>query len=173
MSTPTWKPSGRTDPHNTRVMIILGIDPGLAKLGYGVITYAGGDLRYLDAGVLTTPPSLPTPQRLAMLMDRLEEHCNHRKPARIVLERLFPGPHRNLGKVAEVRGIALLLAGRRGIPVLETSPKAIKTLLTRYGSAEKMQMRRTVQRILGMPELPPADAADALALAISGAGRLP
>ena len=154
-------------------MVIFGIDPGLAKLGYGVIAYAGGDLRYLDAGVLTTPPSIPTSQRLAMLMDQLEKRCNHRKPARIVLERLFPGPHRNLGKVAEVRGVALLLAGRMNIPVLETSPRAIKTLLTRYGGAEKMQMRRTVQRILRMPELPPADAADALALAISGAGRLP
>jgi crossover junction endodeoxyribonuclease RuvC len=153
------------------LMVILGIDPGIAKLGYAVISREGEVFSIIDSGVFTTPPTLTTTLRLATIADHLTKLCERVRPDRIILERLIPGPHRNLGKVAEVRGVVLLIAGQRDIPVEEVFPTALKLSTTRTGAATKMQMRRTVQRLLGLPKLPPPDTADALALALLGSTR--
>ena len=147
-------------------MIILGLDPGIAKFGWGVLRKESGALAYQDAGVITTPANTPTSQRLLTLSRELHKVIESHSPKRAVVERLVPGPNRNLGVVAEARGVALLLLGEFSIPYSEESPKAVKSVATRHGAATKMQIRRTVQKLLGMNELPPADAADALALAM-------
>lgn len=155
----------------SRSMIVLGIDPGLAKFGYGLVAYERGGIRYCEAGCITTPATAPVADRLVIIARELARVLDARRPNRIILERLIPGPNRNLGKVAEVRGVVLLASGERRIPVEEISPKALKVLTTRSGDAGKMQMCKTVQRLLGLRELPSADTADALALAILGSAR--
>lgn len=147
-------------------MIILGLDPGIAKFGYGVLQKQAGKLTFEDAGVITTPANTPTSERLLALSRELREVFHKHSPERAVIERLVPGPERNLGVVAEARGVALLLLGEFSVPYTEESPKVVKSVATRHGAATKMQIRRTVQKLLGMDELPPADAADALALAM-------
>jgi crossover junction endodeoxyribonuclease RuvC len=149
-------------------MLVLGLDPGIAKFGYGIVRHERGGIAFVTAGVLTTSARTDTPARLADISSGITALLDQYPVDRIMLERLVPGPGRNLGVVAEARGMALALAGARGIPVTEESPRAVKSLITRHGSATKLQMRRTVQRLLGTSELLAADAADALALAILG-----
>ena len=151
-------------------MIVLGIDPGLARFGYGIIARTEGALHFRDAGVVTTSPRTAVSERLAVLLDATEGLVSHTKPDRIILERVFPTAQASLHRIGEVRGIVLALAGRKKIPVEEISPTALKALMVRSGQAKKMQVRKTVQRILALKGLPPADAADALALAILGSG---
>lgn len=152
-------------------MIILGIDPGLARFGYGFLRREGSALTFVNAGVITTPATLPVTRRLAQLMREFEQLCSTAPPNRIVMERLFSPPGKNLSMVAEVRGIILLFAGKHDLPVEEVSPRALKSFIVRSGAAPKMQIRKTIQRLLALPALPSADAADALGLAILGSGN--
>ena len=149
-------------------MKILGLDPGIARFGYGVVTRTHGTFSYVAAGVIHTPAGDPLPLRLATIEKTLVGVIAEHDPGCAVIERLVPGPGRTLSGVAEARGVALLLLGKENIPVTEESPKAVKALTTRHGAATKMQMRKTIQRLLMMDSLPPADAADALALAVLG-----
>ena len=149
-------------------MIVLGLDPGIANFGYGVVQHSGGNVSYLVAGVVKTPADSPTSDRLVTIAATLRSVIEEHRPEQVVIERLVPGPQRNLGTVSEARGAALLVIGEAELPYTEESPKAVKALTTRHGSATKLQIRKTIQRLLGMEELPPADAADALALAILG-----
>jgi len=152
-------------------IVILGIDPGIAKLGYGCVRNSKNALTYITSGVFTSSPSTAPEKRLAGLWKDLTLLYKNVRPDRVVVERLFPAPNTTLHRVNEVRGMILLLCGLQNIPVEEVSPRALKSVTTRFGGAPKLQMRRTVQRLLDMPSPPPADAADALALAILGSAR--
>ena len=151
-------------------MLILGLDPGIAKFGYGYVLHSKGSVSFVDAGTITTSSETDSEKRLAEISTAIQNLLSQQKPDTVVIERLIPGPNRNLGRVFEARGVALSLIGLHDIPVSEESPKAVKALITRHGSATKQQMRKTVQRLLNMKELPSPDAADALALAILGRG---
>lgn len=149
-------------------MIVLGLDPGIAKFGYGAIQREGAQLSHIASGVFTTPPSLRIPERFAILWKNLTTLFEETRPERIIIERLFPHSHASLARVTEARGLALLLAGLKALPVEEVSPKTLKLSTTRSGAAGKAQVSKTIQRILGLESPPLADAADALALAILG-----
>lgn len=149
-------------------MIVLGIDPGLAKLGYGLVEKEKGGVRFCAAGVLKTTAQTPLPERLAALHKKLTALCETHSPKRVVVERVFPHKKLHMHRVGEVRGVVLLLAARFTMEVEEVSPKAAKLFTTRSGAAGKKQMQKTVQRILHMEAPPKADAADALALALIG-----
>ena len=140
-------------------MIILGIDPGLATMGYGAIAFERGNAAVVDYGVVTTPKDLTLPQRL----NRIEE------PDNIAIEELFFSKNITNGiMVAEARGVILLTADKLvGEEVYEYTPNQIKQAITGYGGADKIQMQLMVQALLRLKKVPrPDDAADALAVAL-------
>lgn len=155
-------------------MIILGIDPGTAALGYGIVERNGGRLRAIDYGCLETSPDSTLPERLlsihALLSDLIELH----EPAVVAVERLFFSRNAQTAiAVGQARGVVLLAAAQHGRPVREATPNEVKSAVAGYGAADKQQVQRMVQLVLGMRELPtPDDAADALAVAVCIANRV-
>lgn len=150
-------------------MIILGIDPGLATMGYGVIEAVRGDFRVVDYGVVTTPKDIVLPARLLLLEDGVKELIETFKPDNIAIEELFFSKNITTGiPVAEARGVILLTAVKTlGEEVYEYTPNQIKQAITGYGSADKIQMQHMVQALLKLKSVPrPDDAADALAVAL-------
>ncbi|MBR4800108.1 MAG: crossover junction endodeoxyribonuclease RuvC [Clostridia bacterium] len=150
-------------------MIILGIDPGLATMGYGVISAVHGNFSVIDYGVVTTPKELTLPQRLAQLEDGVKELVETFKPQNIAIEELFFSKNITTGiPVAEARGVILLTAVKSlGDEVYEYTPNQIKMAITGYGGADKIQMQHMVQALLRLKKVPrPDDAADALAVAL-------
>ncbi len=154
-------------------MIVLGIDPGTASLGYGLVDRTGSHLRAVDFGVFSTGADTSLPNRLlaihAFLRDLIELH----RPALLGVERIFHS--RNVQTalaVGHARGVVLLAAAAHEMEVREATPSEVKLAVTGYGSADKGQVGRMVQAILGLSEPPhPDDAADALAVAIWTANR--
>jgi crossover junction endodeoxyribonuclease RuvC len=155
-------------------VIILGIDPGTAALGYGVIERAGGRLRAIDHGCLVTSPDLPMPERLLAIHSLLDDLLDLHQPAIVAVERLFFSRNAQTAiAVGQARGVVLLAAAQHGRPVREATPNEVKSAIAGYGAADKEQVQRMVQLVLGMAELPrPNDAADALAIAVCVANRL-
>ena len=155
-------------------MIILGVDPGTAALGYGIVERTGGRLRAIDYGCLETSPDLPLPERLlaihALLSDLIELH----EPAIVAVERLFFSRNAQTAiAVGQARGVVLLAAAQHGRLVREATPSEVKSAVAGYGAADKAQVARMVQLVCGMSSLPtPDDAADALAVAICIANRV-
>ena len=150
-------------------MIILGIDPGLATMGYGVISAVHGNFSVIDYGVVTTPKELTLPQRLAQLEEGVTELVQTFKPQNIAIEELFFSKNITTGiPVAEARGVILLTAVKNlGDEVYEYTPNQIKMAITGYGGADKIQMQHMVQALLRLKKVPrPDDAADALAVAL-------
>lgn len=149
-------------------MIILGIDPGFAITGYGVLDYIGNRFKVIDFGVITTKADLPHPKRLLILEKNLVEIINTYKPESISVEELFFNNNAKTAlQVGQGRGVALLCAARAGIPVYEYTPIQVKQGVTGYGRASKIQVQQMIKTLLGLPEVPkPDDAADALAVAI-------
>lgn len=150
-------------------MIILGIDPGLATLGFGVIEKdARGNCRAMDCGVVTTPKDEGLPVRLAMLEEGLCKILDKYKPDEIAMEELFFSKNITTGiAVAHARGVALLTCVKRCGRLFEYTPMQIKQALTGYGRADKKQMQSVVTSILKLKAVPkPDDAADALAIAL-------
>lgn len=150
-------------------MIILGIDPGLATLGFGVIEKdARGNCRAIDCGVVTTPKDEGLPVRLAMLEEGLCKILDKYKPDEIAMEELFFSKNITTGiAVAHARGVALLTCVKRCGRLFEYTPMQIKQALTGYGRADKKQMQSVVTSILKLKAVPkPDDAADALAIAL-------
>jgi crossover junction endodeoxyribonuclease RuvC len=146
---------------------VLGIDPGTAALGYGIVERTGGRLREIDHGCLTTSADLSMPERLLAIHALVEELIELHEPDLIGVERLFfsRNVQTALG-VGQARGVILLAAAQHGTPVREATPNEVKSAITGYGAADKEQVQRMVQLVLGMSELPrPDDAADALAIA--------
>ena len=155
-------------------MIILGIDPGTAALGYGIVDRSGGRLRAIDHGCLVTSPDSSLPERLlaihALVSDLIELH----EPAIVAVERLFFSRNAQTAiAVGQARGVILLAAAQHGRPVREATPSEVKSAVAGYGAADKGQVARMVQLVCGMTSLPtPDDAADALAVAICIANRV-
>ena len=148
-------------------MIVLGIDPGTAALGYGIVERTGSRLREVDHGCLVTSPDLGLPERLLAIHALVDELLGLHQPHLIAVERLFFS--RNVQTaiaVGQARGVVLLAAAQHGTPVREATPNEVKSAITGYGAADKEQVQRMVQLVLGMTDLPrPDDAADALAIA--------
>ncbi len=155
-------------------MIILGIDPGTAALGYGIIERKGGRLRAIDYGCLETSPDTAMPERLLAIHGLLDELLDVHQPALVGVERLFFSKNAQTAMaVGQARGIVLLAAAQHGRPVREATPNEVKSAIAGYGAADKQQVQRMVQLVLGMTELPrPDDAADALAIAVCVANRI-
>jgi crossover junction endodeoxyribonuclease RuvC len=149
-------------------LIVLGIDPGTAATGYGVVERNGASLRALDYGCLETLPTMALPQRLLEIHRAITELILTHRPEHIGVERLFFNKNvMTAFAVGQARGVVLLAAAEHGIPVYEYGPHEVKMAVTGYGRAAKDQVQRMVQMVLGMPTLPrPDDAADALAVAI-------
>lgn len=156
--------------------MIIGIDPGTARLGFGVID-EGSDQqpRAVAYGVLSTESDEAMPQRLASLFDRLTELIETHRPEVLAVEQLFFA--RNVTTaitVGQARGIVLLAAARADVHVVEYSPSEVKHAVAGYGKASKTQMQEMVRIILGLAEVPePDDAADALAIALCHAQTAP
>ncbi len=148
-------------------MFVLGIDPGLAVTGYGIVA-AGNPVRAVVAGVVRTDPEAPVAQRLAELYDDLAAVIAEHRPAAGAIEEVFA--NRNLQTVIGVgraSGVAMLAMTRAGMEVAEYTPSAVKLAVTGYGNAAKEQVQAMVARRLGLAATPrPADSADALAVAL-------
>jgi crossover junction endodeoxyribonuclease RuvC len=154
-------------------VIILGIDPGTAMLGYGLIERTGPRLRAIDYGVITTPSQMPLPERLEIIYLTLTDLIELHAPAIVGVERLFFTKNvQTAFAVGQARGVVLLAAAMHDLEIREATPNEVKVATAGHGSAAKEQVQRMVQAILGMAELPtPDDAADALAIAICVANR--
>lgn len=151
-------------------MRILGIDPGIGVCGFGLIeANSRTSAKALDYGVVTTTVDVPLPSRLRELHDSLTEVLDQTKPEIMAVEKLFFSKNITTGiAVAEARGIILLVAEEKGLPVYEYTPNEIKKSLTGYGAATKTQIQEMVQVHLGLDAKPrPDDAADALAVAVT------
>lgn len=150
-------------------MRVLGVDPGLTRCGLGVVDgLPGRKVRMVAVGVAQSPPSADIDQRLLVIAATIDEWLEEHAPDALAVERVFA--QHNVSTVmgtAQVAGIAMLAAARRRIPVAMHTPSEVKAAVTGSGRAEKPQVQSMVQRLLSLDELPrPADAADALALAI-------
>ncbi len=154
-------------------MIILGIDPGTAMLGFGVVERTGPRLRAIDYGVIKTPANLPLPDRLEAIYLALNDLIELHAPALVGVERLFFTKNvQTAFAVGQARGVVLLAAAQHDLEIREATPNEVKVATAGHGSAAKGQVQRMVQAILGLPEIPtPDDAADALAIAICVANR--
>jgi len=146
---------------------VLGIDPGTAALGYGIVERSGGRLREIDHGCLTTTPDVTLPERLLAIHALVDELIALHEPDVVGVERLFFSKNVQTAlAVGQARGVILLAAAQHGIEVREATPSEVKSAITGYGAADKEQVARMVQLVCGMTERPrPADAADALAIA--------
>jgi crossover junction endodeoxyribonuclease RuvC len=149
-------------------VILLGIDPGTAALGYGIVDSTRGRLREVDHGCLETSPDVALPERLLAIHALVDELIEMHEPDVIAVERLFFSRNvQTAFAVGQARGVVLLAAAQHGVPVREATPNEVKSAVAGYGAADKDQIQRMVQMVLGMAERPrPDDAADALAIAI-------
>jgi crossover junction endodeoxyribonuclease RuvC len=152
-------------------MKILGIDPGFGRMGYGIILGSGMDAAFIRAGCLETEKALPHIDRLHALYTELTHIIDEEQPELLAVEELFFSKNAKTAlKVAEVRGIILILARMRNIPVMELKPLEVKIATCGYGNADKTQVQHMVTNILRLSTIPkPDDAADALAIAITAA----
>ena len=152
-------------------MIVLGIDPGTAALGYGIVESSRGRLRAVDHGCLVTSPDSALPGRLLAIHALVDELLETHEPAVLAIERLFFSRNAQTAfAVGQARGVVLLAAAQHDVPVVEATPNEVKSAVAGYGAADKEQVQRMVQLVLGMSERPtPDDAADALAIAVWGA----
>ncbi|XBH23035.1 crossover junction endodeoxyribonuclease RuvC [Jonesiaceae bacterium BS-20] len=155
-------------------MRVLGVDPGLTRCGIGVVDSIGGRrARMVSVGVARSAPDLSVDQRLLKIADQLDEWMDSHLPDVVAVERVFA--QNNVSTVmgtAQVAGLAMLAAARRNVPVALHTPSEVKAAVTGSGRADKAQVQRMVAQILGLTEIPkPADAADALALAICNLWR--
>ncbi len=152
-------------------MIILGIDPGFAIVGYGVIEAVGGNFKVVDYGAINTPKTESLPVRLAMIEEGMNKLLEKYKPDAVSVEELFFTNNITTGiAVAEARGVILLTAVKGCGRLYEYTPMQIKQAITGYGRADKHQMQQMTKILLGLKEIPkPDDAADALAVALTHA----
>ena len=160
-------------------MILVGIDPGTATTGYGVIEKRGDRVLYRACGVISTPPEWDAPARLRSIYDQFNTLLDTYRPEEVATERLFFTNNVTTGiPVSRALGVILLTLAQRGLPWTEYTPTQVKSAVVGTGRAEKKQMQFMVTRLLELAEVPkPDDAADALAVAIChahsvrGAGR--
>lgn len=147
-------------------MVIVGLDPGSRFTGYGVISFDGKNIKYVDHGVISNNPKENFANRLAVIGEKLSEVFKAHSPTHVVVEKIFLGKNVDSAfKLGHVRGVAFCEASRMGAQVVEYTAREVKKGITGYGAAEKEQVRFLVQNYLKIQNIP-MDAADALALAI-------
>jgi len=153
-----------------RLMTILGIDPGTATTGYGIIspTQKNGEFKLEDFGIIATKKDFTDAQRLAILADDLEQLIKKYNPTAVGVEKLFLSTNqKTVMTVSQARGVVLLICQRHHIPILEFTPLQVKNFICGYGKAEKKQVQYIVQKTFKLKSVPkPDDAADALAIAL-------
>ncbi len=149
-------------------MLVLGIDPGTAITGYGLVRETEEGLALEDCGVITTPAGQPLPLRLQAIYQGLASLIEQTRPSTAAVEELFFGRNvRTALSVGQARGVTLLALADAGLPIFEYKPMEIKQAIAGYGSADKQQVQEMVRMLLDLPEVPrPDDAADAVAVAI-------
>lgn len=149
-------------------MIILGIDPGLAIVGYGVIEYVGNKYKVLDYGAITTDSNLDFPERLKRIYDEMSALIEKYKPEDLAMEELFFNKNvKTALKVGQARGVQILCAKNKELDIYEYTPLQVKQAVVGYGRADKSQVQKMVKVLLNLKEIPkPDDVADALAVAI-------
>jgi len=149
-------------------MIVIGVDPGLARLGYGVIKAKRDGVAPLTYGCIQTPATMPAGERLLAIYDGLAALFVQYPPDCIAVEKLFFTKNvTSAMSVAEVRGVLLLAAEQRGIPVTEYTPNQVKQAITGSGKADKRQVQEMICRLLHLDAVPrPDDAADGLSIAL-------
>jgi crossover junction endodeoxyribonuclease RuvC len=153
----------------------MGIDPGTADTGYGVVESSGSRLRALVQGVIQTRSGVPLERRLADIHGQVCELLDDHGPDALAIEELYFGVNvRTAFAVGQARGVVLLAAGQRGIPSSSYTPQQVKSAVCGQGAAGKEQVSRMVARLLGLPSPPTPDhASDALAVAICHLNRAP
>lgn len=152
-------------------MVILGIDPGIAIMGYGVLEVKGNIYKVLENGVITTSAKTKTPERLKILYNNLDDIIKEFKPDEFAIEELFFNQNvKTAITVGHARGVQVLCAQINNLPIYEYTPLQIKQSITGFGRANKKQMQETVTTLLNLSEIPkPDDAADALAVSLTHA----
>jgi crossover junction endodeoxyribonuclease RuvC len=150
-------------------MRILGIDPGTAILGWGLIECQGSNLKCQDFGIIKTSAKLDDAKRLEKISRELKKIVTKSKPDRVAVERLFfLKNQKTIFTIAQARGVVLLVSAEEELPVFEYTSIEVKKSVASYGWADKQQMQKMVKLHLGLKEIPkPDDAADALAVAIT------
>jgi crossover junction endodeoxyribonuclease RuvC len=156
------------------MLVVMGIDPGVANTGFGVVRVAGTSMTALDGGVIETPSGLPPEQRLGRIHAALRELLDWHEPVSVGLEDLYFGKNvRSALAVGQARGVAMLAAAERGLACFDYTPQAVKMAVCGSGGAAKAQVQQMVGALLGLPSPPSSDhAADALAVAICHAGHI-
>ncbi|MCQ2435719.1 MAG: crossover junction endodeoxyribonuclease RuvC [Clostridia bacterium] len=149
-------------------MRILGIDPGLAIVGYGVVDFVGGKFRVIAMGSIETPAGIDTEDRLEMIYNDLTEIVREYRPDEMAVEELFFNTNQTTGiAVAEARGIVLLVGKQNGIKIAEYTPLQVKSAVVGYGRSEKKQVMELTRMLLGLDsKIKLDDTADALAIAV-------
>ena len=154
--------------------VVMGIDPGVANTGFGVIRLAGSTMTALDGGVIEEPPGDRTEERLTRIHSELEKLIDWHEPEAVALENVFFGRNvRSAIAVGQARGVALLAAGERNVPCFDYTPQAVKMAVCGNGAAQKDQVQQMVAALLGLSATPDPDhAADALAVAVCHAAHV-
>lgn len=149
-------------------MVVLGIDPGYAIVGYGVLEYSGMNYRAIACGAVTTDADTPFDSRLQIIFENITELIKSQKPDALAVESLyFQNNQKTAIMVAEARGVILLAARLSGVPVFEYTPLQVKTAVTGYGKAKKLQVMEMTKRLLNLSKMPRYDdTCDALAVAV-------
>ncbi len=149
-------------------MLVLGIDPGTAITGYGLVKGEGDDLTLVAYGAITTPSDWPLPERLQRIYRELMALIEDQQPTAVAVEELFFSKNvRTALSVGQARGVALLAAANAGLPIHEYTPLQVKQAIAGYGRATKDQVQQMVRMLLALDSVPqPDDAADAIAVAI-------
>jgi crossover junction endodeoxyribonuclease RuvC len=155
------------------MIVVMGIDPGVASTGFGVVRVAGGKMSAVDGGVIEAAAGEPAEGRLARIHEAIAELLDSHEPAAVALEDVYFGKNvRSAIGVGQARGVALLAAGQRGVPCFDYTPQAVKMAVCGSGAAAKQQVQRMVGALLNLPQPPKSDhASDALAVAICHAAH--
>lgn len=150
------------------IMIILGIDPGIAIVGYGVIEYKGNKFKVIDYGAITTPAGMKVKDRLKIIYDGVIDIIQKHKPDCIAIEELFYNSNaKTVINVAQGRAMPYLAAANTNLEIYEYTPLQVKQAVVGYGRAEKKQVQQMTKMLLNLEKIPkPDDTADALAIAV-------
>jgi crossover junction endodeoxyribonuclease RuvC len=154
--------------------VVIGIDPGAAHVGFGVVRGNGSSMVALDGGVIETPSTLPIERRLEQIYEAIGDLITWHRPRSLAIERIYFGRNaKSAMAVGQASGVVLLAAAEHGVDCFEYTPQAIKMAVCGSGGADKIQVQRMVATLLGLPEPPASDhAADAFGAAIChGTGR--
>jgi crossover junction endodeoxyribonuclease RuvC len=156
-----------------RMIVVMGIDPGVASTGFGVVRVAGGSMSAIDGGVISSPADEPAEDRLARIHRELDKLISWHDPVAVALEELYFGKNvRSAIAVGQARGVAMVAAAQRDVRCFDYTPQAVKMAVCGTGAAAKEQVQQMVGALLGLPRPPESDhTADALAVAICHASH--